>query len=140
LYWGEGTKEKNTAIVNSNPLIIKFMTLWFKEFFQIQPDSLSAHLHLHSRQNERNMKKYWSGVTGIPVSNFQKSFIKREGSGYRKNLLYNGTIRIRVQGVGSTYLLFRILGSIAGTSEILTGEKISPGLWINVYKPVRTGR
>ena len=35
-------------------------------------------------------------MTGIPIKNFGKSYIKPLSKGYRKNNLYYGTIRIEV--------------------------------------------
>ncbi|OGE81011.1 MAG: hypothetical protein A3H72_01585 [Candidatus Doudnabacteria bacterium RIFCSPLOWO2_02_FULL_48_8] len=76
------------------------------------------------------MKQYWSKLTGVPIANFQKSFIKPEGSGYRKNIHYMGTVKVRVRGEGSTYLLFRILGSIAGLVQSMLNIKAQPEHWM----------
>lgn len=130
LYWAEGTKTRDVALTNSDPRVIKFMVQWLSEFFNIEKSSLTVHLHLHSGQRESIAKKYWSKLTGIPLSNFQKSFIKPEGSGYRKNILYHGTAKIRVRGNGSTYLLFTILGCIAGVLENFSDELPKPEQWM----------
>ncbi len=130
LYWAEGTKKKHAIITNSDKNMIKFMVVWFKKFFDIEPKELTASLNLHSGQNEKNMIDFWRKITGIPYSNFQKSFIKPEGTGHRKNILYNGTIKIRVRGGGSTYLLFKILGCLAGYLEQTIHEKAVPENWM----------
>lgn len=130
LYWAEGCKQKKTSIANSDPRIIRFMISWFRDFFSIQIDQFTVHLHLHSGQNEKNMKKYWSHITGIPMRNFIKSFVKLEGSGYRKNTLYNGTVGLRVKCDGSTYLLYTILGCIAGYLEQTIGERTDIESWM----------
>lgn len=133
LYWAEGTKSNGAAISNSDPRVIRFMVRWFQRFFKIKPTSLSIHLHLHSGQNEVKMKEYWSKITGVPLTNFHKSFIKPEGSGYRKNILYNGTVKVRVKGVGSSYLLFRILGAIAEFLSKTVGGKPNPEQWMQRF-------
>lgn len=130
LYWAEGTKQKTTAITNSDPQIIIYMARWLEEFYGIGPKILTIELHLHSGQNEQNMKQYWSKLTGVPIANFQKSFVKPEGSGYRKNVHYMGTVKLRVRGQGSTYLLFKILGSIAGLIQKTLNEKAKPEKWM----------
>lgn len=112
LYWAEGNKQKASGFANSDPRTIKYMTKWFCQFFKLTPGEISLHLHLHSGQNEKKMKKYWSRITGVPLKNFYKSFIKPEGSGYRKNILYNGTVKLRINGA-STYALYRIFGSLS---------------------------
>lgn len=96
LYWAEGNKTKNFAITNSDPALIAFMTHWFKEMFDISPTMLKAHLNIYSQQNETKVKRFWSEITGIPVKNFGKTFIKPTGKGFKKNNLYYGTIKVYV--------------------------------------------
>ncbi len=109
LYWAEGTKKKSTAITNSDPRVIQLSISWFKKVFDIGPERLNAHLHIHYGNDERKIKKYWAGLTGIPLGNFGKSFIKPKGTGHRTNILPNGIIRIRVMGIGTENLRHRIL-------------------------------
>lgn len=109
LYWAEGTKTQSTAVSNSDPRIIKFMVLWFNKFFQINPKQITAHLHIHYGNDENKIKKFWSTLTGIPLNNFGKSFIKPVGTGHRTNILPNGVIKIRVKGVGTENLRHRII-------------------------------
>lgn len=131
LYWAEGTKTRGRAgVANSDPRIIKFMASWFREFLGVKPEQMSMHLHLHSGQNENEMKLYWSKITGVPLQNFIKSFIKPEGSGYRKNILYNGTVKLSIRMKGSTYLLFKILGIINGFLKSAMDEPIKPSNWM----------
>ena len=96
LYWAEGSKTKNFAITNSDPLLIVFMTHWFKKMFGISPSTLKAHLNIYSQQNEKEVKKFWSEITGIPIENFGKSFVKPTNKGFKKNNLYYGTIKVYV--------------------------------------------
>lgn len=109
LYWAEGCKTQFVGISNSNPNIIKYMMKWFREICKVPDFKFRAHLHLHSGQNEKSMKHYWSRITNIPLSQFLKSYIKKEGTGQRKNRLYNGTIRV---SINSSNLLHRIQGWI----------------------------
>ncbi len=96
LYWAEGSKTKNFAITNSDPVLIVFMTHWFKKMFDVPPSTLKAHLNIYSQQNEAEVKKFWSDITGIPIENFGKSFIKPANKGFKKNNLYYGTIKVYV--------------------------------------------
>lgn len=130
IHWAEGNKKNNAGIANSDARVIKMMVVWFEKYFLVKKSSLAIHLHLHSGQNEENMKKYWSRVTGVPLKNFSKSFVKPEGSGYRKNILYNGTVKLTPRGPGSTYLLFTILGCIAGYLERVIDERVNIEEWI----------
>ena len=126
LYWAEGTKTQSTAVSNSDPRIIKFMVHWFDKFFQITPKQLKAHLHIHYGNDEKKIKKFWSTLTGIPLDNFGKSFIKPKGTGHRTNILPNGIIKIRVKGVGTENLRHRIIAWSEKIYEIGTQQNIRP--------------
>ena len=107
LYWAEGAKSRYVDITNSDPFLISFMTEWLRVICRVPKEKFRASLHLHSGQNEEQIKRYWSKLTNIPICQFGKSYIKREGSGHRKNRIYKGTIKIRVC---DSNLLYRILG------------------------------
>jgi len=130
LYWAEGTKTKGVAVANSDPELMRFMVSWFKKYFNIEPEDFRIHLHLHSGQSEPALVNYWCKLLGVKRGQFYKSFVKPEGSGYRKNKLYNGTVRLRVNGQGSTLLLFQIMGAISGFIQKMTGKQEDLGKWV----------
>ena len=132
LYWAEGTKNSTAAVTNSDPRIISYMAKWFTRYFNVKPEQFSISLHLHPGQNENKIKNYWSKLTGIPLINFRKSFIKLRGSGYRKNRLQNGVAKIAVRMKGSTYLLFKVLGAINGYLNKSLQEPIAPEKWMSL--------
>lgn len=107
LYWAEGSKTKHFSLVNSDPIMIKFMVNWMKAFLGVEPDMIKAHLNIYEGQDDKKLKAYWSKLTGIPLKNFGKSFIKPAGKNYRRNILYHGTIKIRV--FSATDLRYRVL-------------------------------
>jgi hypothetical protein len=72
-------------------------------------------LHLHDGQEEEERKEHWSKVTRLPLESFRKTYFKPEGTGHRKNVLYNGTARVRV--ARSSDLLHRVLGWIDWVSR-----------------------
>lgn len=133
LYWAEGTKSIKAAVINSDPDIIKLAVKWFHKFFNRPIDSMSCSLNLHSGQNEDETKQYWSEITGIPLKNFGKTFIKPEGSGYKKNILYRGTAQIRQKGEGSYYLLVKVLGCISGFLYNVTGKTPNIEDWMKEF-------
>ncbi|MBI5220947.1 MAG: hypothetical protein HY978_03910 [Candidatus Liptonbacteria bacterium] len=96
LYWAEGNKTKNMGITNSDPFLIAYMVRWLQRQFGIPPTDLKAWLNIYAQQNETELKNFWSDLTGIPVANFGKTFIKPSGKGFKKNDLYYGTIRVHV--------------------------------------------
>lgn len=96
LYWAEGDKTLAVGITNSDPELIRFMMKWFRKVCHVPEEKFRAHIHIHTGQNENRMKKYWSNVTDIPLRQFGKSYLKKEGTGHRKNILYNGTIKVKI--------------------------------------------
>ncbi len=109
LYWAEGCKTNGLYIANSDERIILFMLRWFKKFLDIDVDRIKAYLHIHNRDDDLMIKKYWSKITNIPLNNFGKSFIKPQGTGHRKNVLRHGIIRIQISGKGTENLRHRIM-------------------------------
>ncbi|MBU3964167.1 hypothetical protein KJ562_00305 [Patescibacteria group bacterium] len=98
LYWGEGNKSHGLAFSNSDPELVKFMMKWFQETCEVPNKKIRAYLYLHTGQNEKKMQKYWSRVTNIPLNQFNKTILKKEGSASRKYSQdkYKGTIKIQV--------------------------------------------
>lgn len=111
LYWAEGAKTTGVAISNSNPELIKFVIKWFKQIYKTPEEKIKAYLHLHSGHSEIKIKRYWSKITNIPLKNFGKSVIKKEGSGHKKVDSYKGTIKI---SINSEDLRHKIIGWIEG--------------------------
>ena len=119
LYWAEGSKAgKNVAFCNSDPLMVRFMMGWFREQCRVPEGKFKAYLNIHSGQDDIAIKTFWSGVTGLPLDRFGKSYVKQEGTGHRKNILYHGTIRITISNCN---LLHTICGWIEGFTEQHTG-------------------
>jgi len=119
LYWAEGAKSRYIDITNSDPMLIKFMVHWLRIVCKVPEERFRASLHLHSGQDEKKIKRYWSKITDISMRQFGKSYIKKESSGYRKNILYNGTIKIRVC---DSNLLHKVLGWIDGVNYKTSGH------------------
>ena len=111
LYWAEGNKKNRVGISNSDPELIRFMMEWFRKICRIPNERFKPYLNIHSGQDEFQIKKFWSDIINLPISQFGKSYIKNEGTGHRKNILYNGTIKIEVCDKN---LLYKILGWIGG--------------------------
>ena len=112
IYWAEGTKKGAVRVTNSDPALILFMVEWLRQVFAIEPASIKAWLNIYSQQDEMQLKSFWSELTGIPVKNFGKSYVKPENKNYKKNTLYYGTIQISVPK--STNLQYRIQGLVRG--------------------------
>ena len=138
LYWAEGSKSNMFQMTNSDPLLILFWVKWVEKIFKITPHKLTARLNVYPQQSEKQIKKFWSDLTGIPIKKFGKSYIKPLSKNYKKNNLYYGTIRIEVPK--STDYRYRVYGWTQTilkdiTSQVLSIEKKWNKLK-NVAKPV----
>lgn len=110
-YWAEGAKRSSGwESSNSDPDLVRLFVNWARRYLDVKPGQVAVQLHLHAGQDEDERKRFWSKVIGVSVGQFQRTFIKPEGTGHRKNILYNGTVKIRVRR--SKLLLFRVHGWI----------------------------
>ncbi len=97
LYWAEGSKRgEQIDFSNSDPGMIKLMMLWFRKICKVPEEKFRIKLYIHSLHSRKNVKKYWSELTDIPLSQFHKTYIKSTSLRYRKYRLYNGTCAIRI--------------------------------------------
>lgn len=136
LYWAEGSKGRQCQITNSDPHLILFMVSWIRVVFQIPPTALKARLNLYPQQNKTAIKKFWSDLTGIPLNNFGKSYIKPLSSGYKKNNLYYGTIRIEIPK--SADLVHTVFGWIKKSlDEIAPQVRVTQKKWKVLEKTKR---
>jgi hypothetical protein len=100
LYWGEGTKGNMFQVTNSDPRLILFMARWIEKIFHVKRTALKARLNVYPQQDEVRIKKFWSELTGIPLKNFGKTYVKPFSRDYKTNNLYYGTMRIEVPKSG----------------------------------------
>lgn len=115
-YWAEGSKRSNQLqFSNSDSNLVRFFIQWGKKYLDLKPERFTIALHLHNGQEETRRKNFWCQVTGLSIKQFRKSFIKPEGTGHRKNILYNGTAQVRV--TRSVDSLHRVLGWIDAISQ-----------------------
>lgn len=111
LYWAEGNKTHQVGVSNSDPEMIRLMMRWFRDCCHVPEEKFRAQLHLHSGQDEQAMKAFWADVAGLPLAQFMKSYVKQEGTGHRKNVLYHGTFKL---SIWNKDLLHTIRGWIEG--------------------------
>ena len=120
LYWAEGNKSRRVGISNSDPNIVEFMMDWLRKYCRVDNAKFKPFLNLHSGQDKDEIKEFWSKIIKLPKEQFGKSYIKKEGTGHRKNILYKGTLRVDVCNLN---LLYRILGWIEGVVDVFHDGK-----------------
>lgn len=99
LYAAEGDKtDGKGGFSNSDPKLIKFMVDWFLKFAKIPMDNLRGAIWIHEGLDERKARQFWSGLTGIPPKQFNKTYIARiksDSKKIRKNIHQYGVFAIR---------------------------------------------
>lgn len=95
LFWGEGSKDlSSVAFTNSDPYMIKSFLILMRKAFPIDEKKLSALIHLHEYHNSRELHKFWSEVTQIPLAQFNKAYLK-PNTGINIKPDYKGCICIK---------------------------------------------
>jgi len=96
LYWGEGTKSGSSVMFsNSDPQMVKLFLSFLRKICRVEEYRLRILLHIYDNQNEKSLKKLWSTITEIPLSQFSKTYYHSGQKGtYKKTCLY-GTISLR---------------------------------------------
>ena len=100
LYLGEGSKKNSqTAMGNSDPLILNFFVQAIQKLYGISPADFTCHLHLRADQDSRKMERYWSRALGIPLKNFRKALIDKRTLGSKTYPYYKGVCAVNCSGV-----------------------------------------
>lgn len=116
-YWTEGSKTQDSLVkfTNSNPEFIKFAVKWLREVCLVPEEKLHLHLRIHNDLNKKEIEKYWSKQTNIPLERFYKTTFKEsESNGKGYNKLKYGIASVIVC---DTDLFYKISGWIEGIKE-----------------------
>ncbi len=105
VYWCEGTKSirqnrgnpVQIEFVSSDPLLIKLFVEFLRSTLKVKENKLRGRLQIHGVNNKEKAEKYWSKISGIPISQFQKPIIKKTNIVHRfnYNILEYGTFIVR---------------------------------------------
>ena len=97
LYWAEGNKKGGQfQFTNSDPCAIKAIMKWLLKTCKIPKKDIKIRLYTHKIFSDENYEKFWSKVTNIPISDFQKTIFKDTPHKIKKNTNYKGCIQLRV--------------------------------------------
>ena len=114
LYWSEGYKTdraRGVEFTNSDPQMIKLMIKWFKEICDVADNKIKIRLQLHNSENIKKAVEFWSRITGIPLEQFTKPYIRTSPTSKKiaGNILEYGICHIRIS---DSSLLAKIKGWI----------------------------
>jgi len=101
LYWGEGSKSnpKNRLwtvdLANSNPKMIKIFLKFLRSICGINEKKLRVYMYAYSDQDIKKLLTYWQNITGIPLGQFTKPYIRRDFLPEKSGKMKYGLIHIR---------------------------------------------
>ena len=97
LYWGEGFKTQNQlgmAMADAHGL--RLFIRWTNIFHRPQ-HGYRVRLNLHADNDESAARAYWVEELGVDRSDFNKSYVKPDGTGHRKNHLPFGVCAVTMR-------------------------------------------
>ena len=116
----EGMKE--VGFTNSDPAMILFFIRWLSKCYGITQDRLILRVSINILHINRvkEVERYWSRLTGVPLSQFTKiSLIKSiSKKRYANESVHYGTLRVKVRR--GTDLRRKILGSVERCKQSAT--------------------
>lgn len=99
LYWCEGSKDKYSVYVNNtNARILKLFIYWLEKYYGVKREEFKIFLHLWTSKidQERDIKKKWSKMLGVELSQFRKTFFKPTKITKSGDKYPLGTCRVRI--------------------------------------------
>ncbi len=118
LYWGEGGKTNRgmVRLANSDPAVIKIMMRFLREVCLVPEKKFRGHIHTFDNADVEKTERHWSKISGIPRSQFYKTYIKQSiASLHKRKTLPFGTFDICVC---DTKLFLAIMGWIEKIKEL----------------------
>jgi len=79
LYWGEGfKKDSRLGLANSDPQIIRLFIYWLIKIAKVPVEQIRLRVGINILFKDRVeiINKYWSDITDIPLTQFQKPFFQ----------------------------------------------------------------
>jgi hypothetical protein len=118
LYLAEGVKkQRQIQISNSDPRVIRIAMRWLLEVCKTPHKNIVASIHLYPDIEEAKAIRFWSHITHLRKSQFQKTIVdtRQKVSKFKHGTLPFGTLHIRVRQ--GSILFEKISGWIEGILE-----------------------
>jgi uncharacterized protein YjcR len=119
LYAGEGSKWDGTVrFVNSNPRMVVFFCGWLRHFYEIDESRLRLALYLHQGLDLSAAMAYWSGLTGIPESQFTKPYRAAPDPSIRHAKHVHGCATVSYSYSATHRSIMGLVGALLGGAAI----------------------
>jgi AcrR family transcriptional regulator len=120
LYWAEGGKRRNAALLtNSDPEVLRFFVAFLRRYFDVTDDELSVYCNLFAdhlpRQGE--VEQFWLDTLELPRSSLRKSQVNvysKYSQKKRCNKLPYGTSRVVVHRTRVVQAIYGAIQEIGG--------------------------
>jgi hypothetical protein len=97
LYWGEGAQLGPTVdFSNSKPEMIRVFLRFLREICGVGESRLRVYLYHHGAPRQvKSSMKFWQRITGIPLTQFQRPYVRKGNPHYSGRIMPHGLIHIR---------------------------------------------
>jgi len=96
LYWAEGAQTGGTVdFSNCNPQMIKVFLDFLRKICGIKEERLRVYLYTHSYANLEKSKEYWRDITGVPLAQFTKPYVRKGNPNLSSRKMLYGMVHIR---------------------------------------------
>ncbi len=113
LFWAEGTKNfSGLKFTNSDPKMIKAFIGMLRKSFDLDESKFRLLIHIHEYHDKKYICKFWSDTTGIPITQFNKCYLKPH-TAIRKKNNYLGCASLYYNDWRVAYELYSIYTSFA---------------------------
>ncbi len=94
LYWAEGGKSKRgLQMSNADPRVLQLFMSWCREFHDTNARFVAA-LNVHNGNDVEAAHRHWGRQLSLRPDDFNKPYVKKEGTGHRKNRLPHGVCNL----------------------------------------------
>lgn len=92
LYWAEGSKHEKISglkFTNTDPKMVDLFVTLLRNCYKPDEAKFYMYLQLHYYHPIRESKKFWSELTGVPISQFHATIMKKRSrkKRFRKNFM-----------------------------------------------------
>jgi transposase-like protein len=124
LYWAEGGKTRRLLrFSNGDPSMINVMMRFFRKICEVPEAKFRGYIHIHPNLDANAAEQYWSSLTGIPLSQFFKTYRKPNiSSKGKRQSLPHGVLDIYVL---DTQLFYKMTGWIQSLSNTTKKDSTS---------------
>ena len=96
LYRAEGTRTGHVVdFTNSDPVLVKVFMAFLRRVCGVAETRLRALLYCYADQDVQELKRFWSNVTGIPVEQFTKPFVRALTANVSHRKMRWGLVHVR---------------------------------------------